>query len=206
VLAFYRDRFSNAAGATFVFVAPSPRTMRPLVEKYLRSLPTTAAAQWRDRFTRRRASTRTAQGHRAAHDAHRFRAHRHGRHTTVDGDSATDALLQNHLRDALRETWQSLQRRRALLPVVVPVENMRSSSSSARAAAPTSSRSEFAEIAALQTEGPTAAAVATVREGLLRQYETNSRQRRVARAAGRLYQFERIRAPLATSRFPVGDR
>jgi zinc protease len=34
----------------------------------------------------------------------------------------------------------------------------------------------FGEITALQTDGPTAEAVATVREGLLRQYETNSRQ------------------------------
>ena len=34
----------------------------------------------------------------------------------------------------------------------------------------------LAEIATLQTEGPTADDVSTVREGLLRQYETNSRQ------------------------------
>src|SRR4030095_11849867 len=41
-LAFYKDRFSDASDFTFVFVGRlDPNTVKPLVEKYLASLPST---------------------------------------------------------------------------------------------------------------------------------------------------------------------
>jgi zinc protease len=47
---FYRDRFSDAGDFTFVFVGNfTPDSIRPLVEKYLASLPSTGRQEkWRD--------------------------------------------------------------------------------------------------------------------------------------------------------------
>jgi zinc protease len=52
--AFYRDRFADAANFTFIFVGGFDLdTMRPLVERYLASLPSTGAHEtWRDRGIR----------------------------------------------------------------------------------------------------------------------------------------------------------
>jgi zinc protease len=49
-LAFYRDRFADAGGFTFVFAGSfDVPTMRPLVERYLGSLPSTRRREtWRD--------------------------------------------------------------------------------------------------------------------------------------------------------------
>jgi zinc protease len=50
-MAFYRARFGDASHFTFVFVGSfTPESMRPLVERYIASLPATHAAEtWRDR-------------------------------------------------------------------------------------------------------------------------------------------------------------
>lgn len=49
-LAFYKDRFADAGDFTFVFVGTvNPETLKPLVEKYLASLPSTGRKEtWRD--------------------------------------------------------------------------------------------------------------------------------------------------------------
>jgi zinc protease len=49
-LAFYKARFANAANFTFVFVGSfTPDRLRPLVENYIASLPSTGAREtWRD--------------------------------------------------------------------------------------------------------------------------------------------------------------
>src|SRR4029450_2766780 len=49
-LAFYKDRFADASDFTFVFVGSfDPVTMKPLVEKYLGSLPSTRRKEtWKD--------------------------------------------------------------------------------------------------------------------------------------------------------------
>jgi zinc protease len=48
--AFYKDRFADASDFTFVFVGTlDPKTVRPLVEKYLASLPSTGRKEtWKD--------------------------------------------------------------------------------------------------------------------------------------------------------------
>lgn len=50
-MAFYKARFADAAGFTFVFVGSfTPEAMKPLVETYVASLPATHAREtWRDR-------------------------------------------------------------------------------------------------------------------------------------------------------------
>jgi zinc protease len=49
-LAFYKDRFADAGDFTFIFVGTfTPDVMRPLVEKYLASLPSTGRKEtWKD--------------------------------------------------------------------------------------------------------------------------------------------------------------
>jgi zinc protease len=49
-MAFYRDRFADASDFTFVIVGSfSPDTLKPLVERYLGSLPSTGRKEtWRD--------------------------------------------------------------------------------------------------------------------------------------------------------------
>jgi zinc protease len=49
-MAFYKERFSDASGFTFVFVGSfEPATLKPLVEKYLGSLPSTHRNEmWKD--------------------------------------------------------------------------------------------------------------------------------------------------------------
>jgi zinc protease len=49
-LTFYKDRFADASGFTFVFVGSfDPNTLRPLVERYLGGLPSTRRGEtWRD--------------------------------------------------------------------------------------------------------------------------------------------------------------
>jgi zinc protease len=186
-LAIYRERFSNAAGMTFVFVgAFALDAMRPLVEQYIGSLPTSGEAQqWRDngiRAPRGKVEETVRKGiEPRAQTRIAFPS------SSIDMDDirqsmaviATVALLQNRLRDAVREQLGGTYNvgvRSSLS--FVPIENatliIEFGSDPQRADELT--QRIFAEIAALQTDGPTAEAVATVREGLLRQYETNSRQ------------------------------
>ena len=109
-LAFYRDRFSNAAGATFVFVgAFSLDAMRPLVEQYIGGLPTSGEPQrWRDhgiRPPRGRIEETVRKGLEPRAQT------RIAFPSSIDMDDirqsmaviATVALLQNRLRDAVRE-------------------------------------------------------------------------------------------------------
>jgi zinc protease len=184
--AFYRDRFSNPAGATFVFVgAFSLDAMRPLVERYLGGLPTSGEPQqWRDRGVRPPQGKIEETVHKGIEPRSQTRI---AFPSSIDMDDirqsmavvATVALLQNRLRDAVREQLGGTYNvgvRTALS--FVPVENatliIEFGSDPQRADELT--QRIFAEIATLQNEGPTADNVATVREGLLRQYETNSRQ------------------------------
>ena len=205
-LAFYRDRFSNAAGATFVFVgAFSLDTMRPLVEQYLGSLPTSGQPQqWRDRGIRAPQGKHEETVRKGIEPRSQTRI---AFPSSIDMDDihqsmavlATVAMLQNRLRDALREQLGGTYNvgvRSSLS--FVPVENaaiiIEFGSDPQRADELT--QRIFAEIKALQTEGPTADSVATVREGLLRQYETGSRTN--AAWLGPLsasYQFEKNPGP-----------
>jgi zinc protease len=185
-LAFYRERFSNAAGATFVFVgAFALDAMRPLVEQYLGSLPTSGEPQqWRDHGVRPPPGKVEETVRKGLEPRSQTRL---AFPSSIDMDEirqsmtvlATVALLQNRLRDAVREQLggtYSVGVRSSLS--FVPVENatifIEFSSDPQRAEELT--QRILAEIATLQTEGPTADNVSTVREGLLRQYETNSRQ------------------------------
>ena len=53
-LAFYKDRFADASDFTFIFVGTiDPNTLKPLVEKYLASLPSTGRKEtWKDHNVR----------------------------------------------------------------------------------------------------------------------------------------------------------
>ena len=66
-MTFYKDRFSDASGFTFVFVGSfDPDTLRPFVERYLGGLPSTRRGEtWRDvgiRFPNAIAETTVEKG------------------------------------------------------------------------------------------------------------------------------------------------
>lgn len=205
-LAFYRDRFSNAAGATFVFVgAFTVDAIRPLVERYIGGLPTSGEPQrWRDhgvRVPRGKFEETVRKGIEPRSQT------RIAFNSEIDMDDlsnsmgivATRMLLENRLREALREELSGTYGvgvRTSLS--FVPIENttliIEFSSDPQRADELT--QRIFAEIAALQTEGPTAESVAAVREASLRQNEINLRRNASWLAAlSASYQFERNPGP-----------
>ena len=205
-LSFYRERFSNAAGATFVFVgAFTLDAMRPLVEQYIGSLPTVGEPQqWRDHGVRPprgkieetvrkgvepRSQTRIAFNSEIDMDDIR----------NSMGMRATRMVLENRLREALREELggtYGVGVRTALS--FVPIENttliIEFSSDPERAEELT--QRIFAEIAALQAEGPPEDSVAAVRQASLRQNEIDLRRNAVwAAALSASYQLERNPGP-----------
>ena len=213
-LAVYRERFSNPAGATFVFVgAFAVDAIRPLVEQYIGSLPTSGEPQqWRDR------GIRPPQGkvEETVRKGIEPRAQtRIAFPSSIDMDDirqsmtfrAAGALLQNRLRDAVREQLGGTYNVGVRTPMsFVPVENatliIEFGSDPQRADELT--QRIFAEIASLQTEGPTADNVSTMREGMLRQHETNSRQNGAWLAAlSASYQFEQNPGPASFLAVPA---
>jgi zinc protease len=213
-LAVYRDRFSNAAGATFVFIgAFSLDAMRPLVEQYIGGLPTAAEPQqWRDHGLRPPRGKIEETVRKGLEPRSQTRI---AFPSSIDMDDirqsmaviATVAVLQNRLRDAVREQLGGTYNvgvRSSLS--FVPIENatiiIEFGSDPQRADELT--QRIFAEIAALKTEGPTADAVATVREGRLRQYETGSRQNGAwLGPLSASYQFEKDPGPASYLAVPA---
>jgi zinc protease len=184
-LATYRELFANARGATFVFVgAFELEAIKPLVELYLGGLPTAANPQtWRDHGIRppdgvvaetvRKGVEPRAQTRIAFHgpiDMHDLR-----NPTTF---SAMGAVLQNQLREALREDLGGtygvgVRTAMGWIPVEQYTLIVEFTSDPARADA--LAERIFAEIAALKA-GPPADKVADVRTAMSRGFETNQRQ------------------------------
>ena len=79
-LAFYKDRFADASDFTFVFVGTlDPAALKPLVEKYLGSLPSTGRKEtWKDHNVRPPGDRRGAAGGEGprAPEPHARRLHR----------------------------------------------------------------------------------------------------------------------------------
>jgi len=184
-LAFYRDRFGDASDFTFIFAGSFDLdTMRPLVERYLASLPATHRREsWKDPGIRpprgivtrvvdrgQEPKTRTALMFTGSIEVERLRA------VTV---VALAEVLQTRLRDALREelggTYQVEVGGNAVrVPAGQFSVSVDFTSDPARADALTDR--VFAEIARLQKSGPTPQEVSHVRTALLRDFETSSRQ------------------------------
>jgi len=184
-LAIYRELFSNARGATFVFVgAFDLATIKPLVEQYLGGLPAgPKAVTWRDHGIRppdgvvqqtvRKGIEPRAQTRIVFHGA----IDQHDQQATT-AYNAMGAVLQNQLREALREdlggTYSvGVRSSSSWIPVESYALFIEFSSDPARADA--LRERIFAEIAALKA-GPPADKVADVRTAMLRGLETSERQ------------------------------
>jgi zinc protease len=108
-LAFFRDRFGDAGDFTFVFVGDvDARTLRPLVERYLGSLPSAAVhAPWRDLGVRLRGGVRTQTVKRGVEPKAQVRMLFHGPDTwskaaEIDAEILSQ-VLDLRLFDLLRE-------------------------------------------------------------------------------------------------------
>jgi zinc protease len=185
-LAFYRNRFADANGFTFVFVGNlDANVMRPLVERYLASLPSADRMHaWRD--TGARPPERTIeetvrkgiepQSQTVITFTGSFPYESQSERTGIQALSMTASTrLRNVMREALGGTysvnvnagidWRPLGAYR--LTVSFGSDPQRSAELT---------RTIFEEIEKLKTEGPTEEEVANTRQALLRSFETNLRQ------------------------------
>jgi zinc protease len=184
-LTFYRDRFSDASDFTFVFVGTMDLpTMKPLVEKYLGSLPSTHRKEtWRDVGLRPPAGVvekRVDKGIEPKSEAaiiftgpfqydpiHRVALR------------AMTLVLEGRLHEALREqlggTYSVAANANA---AKVPIEQysiaVQFGCDPSRTAMLVSR--VFQEIDTFKNRGVTDAQLQEVREGLIREFETNSQQ------------------------------
>jgi zinc protease len=214
-LAFYRERFSNANGTTFIFIgAFDLDTMRPLVERYLGGLPASEQTEtWQDHGVRRPEGAHEELVYAGREPTSQTRLAFHGvfdvdirgpRERTLFG--AMGLLLQTHLRNVLREelggtygvgvnssmSWVP-EESYALL-IQFGSDPDRAEELVARI---------FTEIEALRRDGPDAERVADTREAMLRQYETNQRQNGWwMTALGGSYQYEAEPGPEGLLAYP----
>jgi zinc protease len=184
-LAFYRERFSDASGFTFVFAGSFDlAAMRPLVERYLASLPSTRGPHaWKDAGIRPPAGVVRRVVERGVDPRARtvlvFSS-------TIEADRAhavsvvaLGQVLQTRLREVLREdlgaTYDvAVGSNVARVPVPQATVSVDFTSDPARVDALTDRL--LAEIAAFRNAGPAAQAVSNVQTALLRDFETNIRQ------------------------------
>ncbi|HEX7081979.1 MAG TPA: insulinase family protein [Gammaproteobacteria bacterium] len=183
-LAFYRDRFADASGATFVFVgAFDLDTIRPLVERYIGGLPAAGKAEaWRDHGLRWPEGVVEETVRKGLEPRSQTRIAFHGdlegpRERTMVG--ALAAFLQTHLFEVLREELGGTYGV-SVRPVYrwVPAEGymMTIEFSSDPERANELTAAIFAEIEELKRAGPPADKVADTREAMLRRHETRLRQ------------------------------
>jgi zinc protease len=182
-LSFYRERFADASGFTFVFVGSfDPETLRPLVERYLGALPATRRGEtWRDegiRFPPTVAETTVEKGvdpksevaivfagSAAATPAHQIQI------------QALARVLQGRLFGLLRQQLggtYGVQATAAIgrIPTSEYTVTIRFGCDPARTSELTARL--FDDIAALKQNGPSRAQVSDIVQSFQRDFETNS--------------------------------
>jgi len=184
-VAFFKERFADAGSFTFVMAGSFDLAeMRPLVERYLASLPSTSRHQtWKDSGIRPPTGVVTRVIERGVEPKTRTVLLFTG---PVEPDRrhavsivALAEVLQTRLREALREelggTYNvSVGGNAARVPVGQFTVSIDYTAAPARADALTDR--VFAEISALKKSGPSPQQVNDVRAALLRDFETNSHQ------------------------------
>jgi zinc protease len=184
-LAFYKDRFADAGDFTFVFVGSfDPADLKPLVERYLGSLPTTGRKEsWKDvgiRFARGVTERRVDKGVEPKSQAA----------IVFTGDfqytqeeriaiNALGEVLQTRLHETLREDLggtYGVSARANYVRIPAPEYTMSVSFSCAPERTEELVKAVFAQVELLKAEGPTDKQVNDTREKLLRDYETNQKQ------------------------------
>jgi zinc protease len=184
-IAFYRERFGNAAGFTFVFAGSfTVDSIRPLVERYLASLPASGpAGTWRDVGIRPPRGVVEREVARGIEPKSRtvlvFTGPIEVSREQAIAITAMAEVLQTRLRDAIREELGATYNIAAAASAArVPVGQYSISidftSDPARMSAVT--RRVLDEVAAFRQNGPTSRQVQDVKAGLQRDFESNSRQ------------------------------
>jgi zinc protease len=184
-LAFYKARFADASAFTFVFVGSfDTATMRPLVEKYLASLPATHKHEaWRDVGVRPPKGVVSKVVDRGLEPKSRtvmlFTGDTQADRAHAVAIVALADVLQLRLSDALREELggtytASVGGNVARVPAAQYTISVDFTSDPARADALAARVLE--EIAKLKASGPSPQHVDDVKAAMQRDYETNSHQ------------------------------
>jgi zinc protease len=183
--AFYKDRFADAGDFTFVFVGSfQPERMRPLVEQYLASLPALRRNEtWKDVGIRPPAGRLEKTVKKGIEPKSRaavvfsgpFRYDRDHRVAI----RAMSMVLETRLREVMREDlggtygvsvspgYQQIPRPEYRFAIQFGCSPQRTEELL---------KAVFEEIEALKTKGPSEKQVADVREALIRDFETTSKQ------------------------------
>jgi zinc protease len=183
-LAFYRDRFADAGDFTFVFIGSfDPATLRPFVETYLASLPSTGRKEsWKDVGLRRPRGVverRVLKGLDAKSQTRLvftgpFQFNQERRVTI----RAMAMVLEGTLREALREELGgtygvSVSANYSKIPS--PEYSVSIAFGSAPERADALVQVALDRIEALKRNGPDERDVTNIKEIMLREYESNSR-------------------------------
>ncbi len=184
-MAFYRNRFSDASDFTFVFVGSfEPNAIRPLVETYLASLPSTGRKEsWRDVGLRRATGIvqrRVMKGIEAKSQTRLVFSgpfeYDQQRRVTV---RAMAMVLEGKLREALREDLggtYGVGVSASYSKIPRPEYSISISFGSSPERADALVDVALSKIADLKANGPDERDVNNIREIMLREYESSSRQ------------------------------
>jgi zinc protease len=184
-LAFYKDRFADASDFTFVFVGSiDPVALKPLVERYLGSLPSIKRKEtWKDngvRYAKGVIERRVDKGlEPQSRAALVFSGPFQYNQIERVGIRALADVVETRLRETLREDLGgtygvSVSAGYSQIPVQEYAVNI------TFACAPDRTeeliKAALQQIDLLKTKGPTDAQVADARQKLLRDFETNMKQ------------------------------
>jgi zinc protease len=184
-MAFYKARFGDASGFTFVFVGSFDlATMKPLVEKYLGGLPSLHRQEtWKDdgvRYPKGIVTKRVEKGIEPKSQAALvFTGPFQYDPTHRAVIRALAMLLQNRLIDTLREDLSgtySVTVAPNYSKIPVPDYSLAIEFGCDPARTDELTRRVLTEIELLKTKGPTDEQVNDVKQALLRDFETNSQQ------------------------------
>jgi zinc protease len=183
--AFYKDRFADASEFTFVFVGTfETQTIRPLVERYLGSLPSLHRTEhWKDIGARYPTGVITKQVDKGLEPKSQAAIVYSGAfvfdQTQRIAIRAMAEILQNRLRETIREQLggtYSIGANSTYQSSPVPVYTISIGWGCDPARLDELVQRVLREVEAFKTNGPTAQQVADEREALLRDYESVTKQ------------------------------
>ncbi len=184
-LAFYKERFADAGDFTFVIVGTvDPATLRPLVERYLASLPATGRTEsFRDLGVAYPSGVVERVVEKGLEPKSQTTIVFHGPFAYTQQERvairAMSDVLQTRLRESLREELggtYSVSASAAYERIPRPDFRISIGFGSDPARAEALAARVFEEIAAFTKDGPTDKQVTDVKAALLRDHETSSRQ------------------------------
>jgi zinc protease len=184
-LAFYKDRFSDAGDFTFVFLGSfDVAAMKPLVEKYIASLPSKGRKEtWKDVGMRPPTGVIDKTVEKGIEPKSQTSIIFSGKFPYNQEQRIAIRAMANTLQTRLRETLRedlggtySVSATANLTKYPREEYQLEIEFGSDPKRASVLSEAVFAEIAKLKTTGPTAKEVADNQEALLRDYEVNTKQ------------------------------